>query len=166
MAYHCIRTVDWEDEACIKKFLYICYSGDVLDSPASEIEKGNSATSEAQFEKRLGIMFVFFKRGHSKTLAEAADATSSVTDRSFDFLNPDPDVPIIENKIFEKIAPWDLRDLSLNATLDHVSCRVSRNFIEITVFRSTLMSDLSKRLGNTDRWPLSLPLLMSRLLRI
>lgn len=53
-----------------------------------------------------------FQAWYEETLSEVAEAVSFVVVSSTDFPDPASDVPIVEDKLFEKDLPWDLRELT------------------------------------------------------
>lgn len=84
----------------------------MLDVPASKITTGKTTVSVFQVKKWVVVVSVELRSGIQKTLPQAADTASSVSDSSADSRDPESDVPIVENEIVEEDSPWDLIDLT------------------------------------------------------
>lgn len=83
----------------------------MLDTPARETTVAKKKANGKQVKKWVKMVSVTFKHEHRKTLAEKADAVSSVVDSSADCPDPASDVFVVEIEIVKKEAPWDLRDM-------------------------------------------------------
>lgn len=77
-------------------------SGDVLGIPGSEIATIRKTASDVRVKKWVGAVSVVFKLAHQNTLAEAADAVSSVAVSPTGFPDPTSVVTIVEDDIFEE----------------------------------------------------------------
>lgn len=88
------------------------------------LQKRKSVANYVQAKKLVGVVPVFLKPRHWKTLADTADDVSSVVDSSAGFSDPASDVPIFGDEIFRKDARGYLTGLTSkdNCAPSHLQC--------------------------------------------
>lgn len=75
-------------------------------------------------------MSVKFKPGDRKTMAEAADAFSSVLEPCTELPDPAADVLIVKDETIEEDAPWNFRDLTSNDDRDLFALQAVQYFCQ------------------------------------
>lgn len=85
------------------------------------------------------------KSGRRETLAEAADAVSTVVNSSFRFPDAAYEVLIVEKESVEEDLSRNLRNFMSKKDRGHSVFRGFKNFVQLLVCRSLLMFPVTKR---------------------
>lgn len=110
----------------------------MLDISADEISTGKWTANDVHLKKRLGVLSDVFKRGYRRTLAQTADAVSSVINTSTGILDPASNAPIDENENGKEFVLWDQRHFTFKGLLETPALQRVQE-----LFRTKVLSVLS-----------------------
>lgn len=125
---HLNREMEYDEEACVGCFLYVCASGHVHNNLAWEVKYGKKMIAHILVKKCVGVLPVKFKPGQMKTREEAAHVSSSVlcswlTSGIWQVICQSPKMTLLKRMHYCIFWTWHPR-----STVDHLRCNVCRSF--------------------------------------